>query len=41
MNDPIEAVIKIAGSGLETQSARLRIVAENLANGAPVETGKE
>ena len=32
MNDPIEAVIKIAGSGLETQSARLRIVAENLAN---------
>jgi flagellar basal-body rod protein FlgC len=32
MNDPIEAVIKIAGSGLETQSTRLRIVAENLAN---------
>ena len=32
MIDPIEAAIKIAGSGLETQSARLRIVAENLAN---------
>lgn len=32
MNDPIQSVIKIASSGLETQSARLRIVAENLAN---------
>jgi flagellar basal-body rod protein FlgC len=32
MIDPIDAAIKIAGSGLETQSARLRIVAENLAN---------
>ena len=32
MIDPIGAAIKIAGSGLETQSARLRIVAENLAN---------
>ncbi len=32
MNDPIDAVIKIASSGLENQSARLRIVAENLAN---------
>jgi flagellar basal-body rod protein FlgC len=30
MNDPIDAVIKIASSGLET--ARLRIVAESLAN---------
>jgi flagellar basal-body rod protein FlgC len=32
MIDPIHAAIKIAGSGLEIQSARLRIVAENLAN---------
>jgi flagellar basal-body rod protein FlgC len=32
MNDPIDAVIKIAGSGLETQSARMRVVAENMAN---------
>ncbi|HUI21419.1 MAG TPA: flagellar basal body rod protein FlgC [Methylocella sp.] len=32
MNDPIDSVIKIAGSGLESQSTRLRIVAENLAN---------
>lgn len=32
MIDPIATAIKIAGSGLETQSARLRIVAENLAN---------
>ncbi|HXW70481.1 MAG TPA: flagellar basal body rod protein FlgC [Methylocella sp.] len=32
MIDPIGAAIKIAGSGLETQSARLRVVAENMAN---------
>jgi flagellar basal-body rod protein FlgC len=32
MNDPIDAVIKIAASGLETQSARMRIVSENMAN---------
>jgi flagellar basal-body rod protein FlgC len=32
MIDPISAAIKIASSGLETQSARLRIVAENMAN---------
>ena len=32
MIDPIGAAIKIASSGLETQSARLRIVAENMAN---------
>ncbi len=32
MIDPIGAAIKIAGSGLETQSTRLRIVAENMAN---------
>jgi flagellar basal-body rod protein FlgC len=32
MIDPLNAAIKIAGSGLEVQSARLRIVSENLAN---------
>jgi flagellar basal-body rod protein FlgC len=32
MIDPLAAAIKVAGSGLEVQSARLRIVAENLAN---------
>ena len=32
MIDPLEASLKIAGSGLEAQSARLRVVAENLAN---------
>ncbi|HET6378835.1 MAG TPA: flagellar basal body rod protein FlgC [Methylocella sp.] len=32
MIDPLAASIKIAGSGLEVQSARLRVVAENLAN---------
>ncbi len=32
MIDPLEASIKIAGAGLEAQSARLRIVSENLAN---------
>ena len=32
MSDPLDASLKIAASGLEAQSARLRIVAENLAN---------
>jgi flagellar basal-body rod protein FlgC len=32
MSDPLAAAIKIAGSGLEAQSARLRVVAENMAN---------
>jgi flagellar basal-body rod protein FlgC len=32
MLDPLSAAIKVAGAGLEVQSARLRIVAENMAN---------
>ncbi len=32
MIDPLEASLKIAGSGLEAQSSRLRVVAENMAN---------
>jgi flagellar basal-body rod protein FlgC len=32
MTDAIEAAIRVATSGLETQSARLRISAENMAN---------
>lgn len=32
MMDPLMAVGRIAGSGLEAQSTRLRIVAENIAN---------
>ncbi len=30
--DPLSASMKIAGSGLETQATRLRIVSENIAN---------
>lgn len=30
--DPLKAATRIAGGGLEAQSARMRIVAENLAN---------
>ncbi|MGO8389065.1 flagellar basal body protein, partial [Rhizobium johnstonii] len=30
--DPLSAAMKIAGSGLEAQSKRLRIVSENIAN---------
>ena len=30
--DPLSAAMKIAGSGLESQSTRLRIVSENIAN---------
>jgi len=30
--DPLAAVLKIAGSGLEAQSTRLRVSSENLAN---------
>jgi flagellar basal-body rod protein FlgC len=32
MIDPIDATLKIAASGLEAQSTRLRVVAENMAN---------
>lgn len=32
MSDPIEAAIQVATSGLEAQSARMRVAAENLAN---------
>jgi flagellar basal-body rod protein FlgC len=32
MIDPIKASMAIAGSGLEAQSARLRVVSENIAN---------
>ncbi len=32
MIDPLVSSLRVAGSGLETQSARLRVVAENIAN---------
>jgi flagellar basal-body rod protein FlgC len=32
MIDPLKAATRIAGAGLEAQSARLRVVSENLAN---------
>ena len=32
MQDPLQASLKIAGSGLEAQSARLRIISQNIAN---------
>jgi flagellar basal-body rod protein FlgC len=32
MTDPLRAAIRVAGSGLEAQSHRARIVSENLAN---------
>jgi flagellar basal-body rod protein FlgC len=30
--DPLQASLRIAGSGMEVQSARLRVISENLAN---------
>ncbi|MDO1581008.1 flagellar basal body rod protein FlgC [Rhizobium oryzicola] len=32
MTDPLSASLKIAGSGMEAQATRLRIVSENIAN---------
>ncbi|QGM97916.1 flagellar basal body rod protein FlgC [Methylocystis parvus] len=32
MIDPLEASLKVAGAGLAAQSARLRVVSENMAN---------
>ena len=32
MLDPLSAALRVAGSGLATQSARLRVVSENIAN---------
>lgn len=32
MTDPLMATLRVAGSGLEAQSTRLRIVSENIAN---------
>ena len=32
MLDPLQASLKIAGSGLQAQSTRMRVVSENLAN---------
>jgi flagellar basal-body rod protein FlgC len=32
INDPLSAAMKVAGAGLAAQSARLRIVSENMAN---------
>jgi flagellar basal-body rod protein FlgC len=31
-NDPLKASLRIAGSGLETQAARLRVISQNIAN---------
>ena len=32
MSDPLQATLRIAGSGLEAQSVRLRVISENIAN---------
>jgi flagellar basal-body rod protein FlgC len=32
MIDPLQASLRIAGSGMEAQSARLRVISENVAN---------
>ena len=32
MSDPLQSSLKIAGSGLQAQSTRMRVVSENLAN---------
>lgn len=38
MTDPLIASLKIAGSGLQAQSERLRVVSENLANAQSTST---
>lgn len=40
MNDTLGATLKIAGAGLQAQSTRLRVVAENLANADSTATAK-
>jgi flagellar basal-body rod protein FlgC len=32
MADPLQAALKIAGAGMDAQSARLRVISENVAN---------
>ena len=32
MTDALQAALKIAGSGMEVQSTRLRVISENVAN---------
>jgi len=32
MLDPLQASLRIAGAGMEAQSARLRVISENVAN---------
>lgn len=32
MNDPLQATLRIGASGLQAQSSRLRVIAENMAN---------
>ena len=39
MIDPLVATLRIAGAGLEAQSARLRLVSENVANAQSVGSG--
>jgi flagellar basal-body rod protein FlgC len=36
MVDPLQASLRIAGAGLEAQSARLRVISENVANAQSV-----
>jgi len=36
MRDPLQAVLEVAGSGLEAQSTRLRVISENIANSQSV-----
>jgi flagellar basal-body rod protein FlgC len=38
MIDPLQASLQIAGSGIEAQSTRLRIVSENIANASSLGT---